>query len=59
MTTLAKEVKIVDGETSPESKEITDALAEMNTTFTERQLNATLPWKQDTKQGSSLFQNTI
>ena len=59
MTTLAKEVVIVDGEKSPESKAITDVLEEMRSTFTERQLNATVPWKQDTKPGSGLIQDTI
>lgn len=48
MTTLAKEVTIVDGEKSPESKEIIDVLEEMNSTFNERQNTSLVPWKQET-----------
>ena len=49
MTTLAKEVMIVDGEISPESKPITDVLEEMESTFAERQRNSSKPWEEETK----------
>ena len=54
MTTLAKEVDVVDGETTPESKPITDILEELNSIINARQLNVTFPWDQKTTTASDV-----
>lgn len=48
MTTMAKEIPIIDGEKSPESKAVIDVLEELKTAFNERQRNSSKPWEEET-----------